>query len=108
MSPLETLLLSAVGGLCAAIVALWRRNDALAAARLADQQEASRLVFALLQRIAYFRGERAPQTVSTPENPNFVEAKKLATRELNGEIETLLKSYLDSEPPTKPERKKLR
>lgn len=102
MTPLDTLLLSAIGGLVAAVVALWRHNSVLAAARLRDQQEASRLVFALLQRIAFFRGERAPSTISTPENPNFVEAKTLAVRELNGEIDALLKSYLDSEPPTKP------
>lgn len=99
MSALDTLFVSAIVTLAAAVGALWRQNTLLNRQWQADQREASRLIFALMQRIAVFRGESPPATVSTPETPQFAEAKKLATRELNGEIEKLLKAYLDTIPP---------
>jgi hypothetical protein len=102
MNPLESLFASAIAGLAAGIVALWRQNAKLNADWRADQLEASRLIFALLQRLALYRGTEPQPTVSTPEKPQFEEAKKLAAEEVNGEIESLLKNYLASSyPPRK-------
>jgi hypothetical protein len=105
MNSLETLLISAIVALVGGIVGLWRMNNSLQNARQDDQKEASRLIFATLQRLALERGQRPPSTISTSTNPNFIEAKSLAMKELNGEIENLLQQYLDSQPPTKPGKK---
>jgi len=105
MSALESVLIAAITGLAGAVAALWRQNANLNGEWRADQLEASRLIFALLQRLALYRGTNPPPTVSTPADPQFEEAKKLAVREVNGEIETLLKSYLASSYPPALNRK---
>lgn len=105
MSPLDTLLVSAIVGLVGGVVAMWRQSNALHDQWQTDQRESARLIFGLLQRIAVFRDEKPPATLSTAERPQFVEAKALAVKELNGEIEQMLRQFLDSEPPTKPGRK---
>lgn len=104
MTSLEPLLVSAIVALVGGIVALWRHNSMIQNARYEDQRESSRLVFALLQRISIYRGETPPPTVSTPQNPNYEEAKKLAARELNGQIEAMLRAYLETEPPPAPRK----
>lgn len=102
MTPFETLLVAAITGLVGAIGIMWRYIVGLQTERQDDQKEAARLIFATLQRLALERGMRPPNTISTSTNPAYLEAKTLAMKELNGEIDTLLKQYLDSEPPTKP------
>lgn len=101
MTPLETLLVSAIVGLCGAIALLWRYIVGLHATARAEATGSARLIFALLQRLALVRGERPPPTMSTPTNPINIEAKALALKELNGEIDRLLAEYLESERPTK-------
>lgn len=106
MTSLETLLVSAIVALVGGIVALWRFNNRLQDERGSDQREAARLVFALLQRLSLERGGRPPRTHSTASAPDYHEARELARKELNGEIEVLLKQYLDSDLPPEPLRKR--
>lgn len=101
MTPTETLLLSAIGGLCAVVVALWRQLSHERTEAIHEKRTDARLIFALLSRLSFARSERPPPTVSTPERPNIVEARALAVQAINGELETLLTDYLDG-PPTKP------
>jgi hypothetical protein len=105
MTSLDTLLISAIVGTVAGIAALWRYAVQLNQQARDAEKESSRLIFALLQRLALARGERPPSTISTSTNIDNVEAKAMALKELNGEIEHLLKEFLDSEPPTKPGKK---
>lgn len=102
MSPLESLLVTAITGLVGAVLALWRQNNRLRDAARAEQLESARLIFALLQRVALFRGELPPRTASTPSAPDLAEAKAIAVREMNGELDALLRDYLDSSPPEPP------
>ena len=99
MSAFDTLLVSAIVALATAIAVLWRQNASLTTQWRDDQTESSRFIFALLQRIAVFRGQDPPPTNSTAAAPQFDEAKKLAAKELNGELERLVKQYLESVPP---------
>lgn len=99
MTVTETMLLSAITALVGTVGILWR---ALATARASadkDRREASRLIFALLGVRAVAVGERPPPTKSTPEEPRFTEAAQLATKALNGDIESLVYDYLSSDPP---------
>lgn len=96
-----TLLITAISVLAGAIAMLWRQLLVERNAADADRREASRLIFALLQQRASARGETAPPTVSTPAEPQFGEAKKLASRALNGDIEKLLTDFLASDRPPK-------
>lgn len=88
----ETLLISAIAAMASGMVGLWRHS-------VSQQKDSARLIFALLQRLALERGERPPSTKSTPAHVDHVEARQLAMKELNGEIEKLVKQYLNSEPP---------
>jgi hypothetical protein len=99
MTSLDSLLISAIIGVVSGIVALWRHTVVLNRQWQEDQQENARLIFALLQRLAFERGDKPPPTVSTPQSPDHAEAKKLALKELNGELEALLRQYLSDIPP---------
>lgn len=99
MTALDSLLIAAITALVGGIVGLWRYIIAQAHSRLVDQQESARLIFALLQRLALERGEKPPLTKSSPHDLHPDEAKALAKKELNGEIESLVKAYLASELP---------
>ncbi len=96
------LLAGAASALAGAIAALWRTLLAERRAGDADRREASRLIFALLQQRANITGVCAPKTTSTPEEPHFLEAKQLANEALNGELESLVRAYLASDPPPTP------
>lgn len=91
MTPLETVLISAIVALTSGIVALWRVHEA-------EKKETARLIFALLQRHALMVGQLPPPTQSTIEAPQLPEAQKLAVKALNGEIEQYVKDYLESSP----------
>ncbi len=106
MTVLDTMLLSAITALAGVVGVLWR---ALASARSTadvDRRTASRLIFALLGARAAHLGEKPPATVSTPEAPKFVEATKIATETLNGDLEQMVREYLATDPPPKPESEK--
>ena len=99
MTALDTMLASAIVALAGAVVALWRWGQTAQQARIADQHEAAKLIFALLQRISLTHGGTPPKTVSTSQRPEYGEARTLALSELNGEIDTLLRQFLDSDAP---------
>lgn len=113
MSSWAALILTGYPVLASAIVALWRyivrlqeQRDALQDARRADQLEASKLMFALLEKLRNPRFP-PPATVSEWEDEpdtgvtfeQFKEAKKLAAKEVNGDIESLVRNYLRTSPP---------
>lgn len=100
----DTVLLAAIGALAGAIGVLWRQLLVERRDRDAEKRTDARLIFALLGERAKTHGEPYPPTMSTPERPNSVEARSLAVRALNGDVETLLRDYLDG-PPTKNERR---
>lgn len=102
--PLE-LVVGLTLGLCGALGVVWRWGIRLNDELHEEKRESTRLIFGLLQRLAIARGELPPPTLSTPENPQAIEAKALALKEIDGELEDLLRAYLDSERPTKNERK---
>jgi hypothetical protein len=106
VDPMTAALLSAVGALATAVIALWRRIEALHSARRADQAKASQLIFALLQQRRDDRGEAPPPTLSDWDDEpttavtegRFLEATVHAKTELNGDVEQLVKKYLSSTP----------
>lgn len=99
----EALLIGAISGLATVIAILWRQllaERAQAATERAeadaDKREASRLIFALLSQ----RGaKREPASTSTPERPQWHEARHAAGKLLNGDVQKLCEDYLASEPP---------
>ena len=97
----DALLLTAIGTLAAAIGVLWRHLVLERRAHDDDKRSDARLILALLADRARARSERPPPTVSTPEKPISVEARALAAQALNGDVESLLRDYLEG-PPTKP------
>lgn len=100
----DAILLSVIGALAGAIGVLWRQLIVERHDHDAQKRTDARLIFALLAERAKTHGEPFPPTMSTPEKPNSVEARSLAVRALNGDVESLLRDYLDG-PPTKNERR---
>lgn len=94
MTSLDHILLSAIAMLSSGLVGLWRYYTT-------RERDSAKLIFALLQRLAFERGVHPPSTKSTPTNVDAVEARALAMKELNGEIEALVKAFLNSDPPKK-------
>lgn len=85
-----TLLMGAVGTLGGVIGVLWRT---LVVERTRNE-EATRLIFALLGERANRQRESPPPTSSTPEKLEYTEAVDLATKAINGDIEQLVRDYL--------------
>ena len=110
IDPLTASLLAAIGALSTAIVSLWRRVEALHAARSDDQRRASRIIFALLQARRDARGEVSPPTLTEwDDEPTtavtqraFDEAQVHAKVELNGDTESLVRRYLSNTPSEAP------
>lgn len=100
----ETLLLGAIASLAGVVAVLWRQLLAERHKGDAERHHSSRLIFALLAELARARRTPLPTTQSTPEKPQYIEATALAEKALNGDIDDLLRDYLEG-PPTKPERK---
>lgn len=98
---LDQALIAAVATLSGVIGLLWRLWMSERTKAQIDQREATRLIFALLGERAMRRGEKPPPTASTVESPQFPEAAKLANEALSDDVETLLKAYLESDPPPK-------
>lgn len=104
MSP-EQLLLSAIAALAAAVVALYGLRERDNRAWRRDQKEATRLIYALLGRVHELRGscpssERSEWDEDTKVSPRqFDEAKQAVRVEVNGDLERLVRRYLESEPP---------
>jgi len=114
LDPVAIMLLSACGGLSTAVVALWRRNEALHQTVRDTQARASKMIFALVQARRDARGEPPPPTVTEwDEEPTtavtqraFDEAQVHAKVELNGDVEELVKRFLSNTPsePARPKR----
>lgn len=113
LTPLDSLLLAGLTSLAGVVALLWRRNEALHAARRHEQARAAKLIFALLYARRRERGETPPPTVTNFEDfaeesdtkvteRAFLEAEAHARGELNGETEALLRNYLASTPTPRP------
>lgn len=94
-----TLLLSAITILGGVIAFLYRDKAIVQKECERDKRESAKLIFALLQKLALTRSEAPPPTISTLEKPQIEEAKKLALRELDADIEQQVKAYLSSDTP---------
>lgn len=101
MTTLETLLVSAIATLGAVVGVLWRALNIARERADKDRREASRLLFGLLGARAAQRCELPPVTRSTPDAPQFHEAKALAVEALNGDLERMVREYL-TEPSVPP------
>lgn len=106
MTALETILLGAIASLCGAIAFLFRSYTAEKDARRKDQADAAQLIFGLMSRVKAFKREPAPPTSSDWDDEpttgitraRFAEAKGMAENELNGDVERLVRDFLQVTP----------
>jgi hypothetical protein len=110
MTPLDTLLIGAIVSLCGVVGLLFRLYAAEKDGRRKDVAEAAQLIFALMSRVKAFKREPPPKTASDWDDEpttgiikaRFKEASALANDELNGEVERLVKDFLNGTPSSRP------
>ena len=110
MTPLDALLISTIVSLAGVVGFLWKQNNGLRDQQRKDQLDSSRLIFGLMAKVTAARRQTPPATISEWEDePNtqvtkaqFTEAKKVANNELNGDVEMLVKNFLNGTPSTRP------
>lgn len=98
----DSLLLGAIAALASVVGVLWHQLLRERAERDVERRESSRLIFALLGERARITRRAPPATASTPEKPQYIEARALAEQALNGDIDERMREFLD--PPSKGKR----